>query len=84
MNVGGPIAGQNARMTDRSDLTPAAQQRLLAGQMRISRAHDAMAKTCIVEALARSREYLLIPICRWQDLRTEAALKAAYPISNLD
>ena len=64
-------------MSDWNDLSPAAQRRMLAERMRISRGHDLMAQSHTVEALAQSRELLTVPVFRWQNLRADAAFEDA-------
>jgi hypothetical protein len=76
VNVGKLRNGQDVRMTDWNDLTPTEQRQVLADQMRISRGHHLMAQSHSVEALARSRELLAVPVYCTPSLGGEQSLKA--------
>lgn len=49
-------------MTDWNDLTPNQQRQALAHQMRILRIYDWMVRSQTVEAVARFRELLAVPV----------------------
>lgn len=64
-------------MIDWNDLPPDQQRQELAEQMRISRDLDWVVRSHSVEALARSRELLAVPVYRWQDLQAAAVREDA-------
>jgi hypothetical protein len=71
-------------MTDWDVLTPAEQRRKLADQMRILRGYDWMVRSHTVEALARSRELLAVPVCRLPDIGAGAAPEDGHQVPDFD
>jgi hypothetical protein len=64
--------GQEVSMTDWNNLTPNQQRQALADQMQTSREYDWMVRSQTVEALARSRELLAVPVYHSPDIGAAA------------